>query len=201
MKFVAAIILLLSLQALSAFAGEKTDLETTSFWMGTCLDEDALKDAIPAEYGIHQDSLIGKEKSLSATIIEKWLKGQSLVSVRRIPSERNWVGKKNWGSKCSYFFSKLGNEPKLNLTQQELSKKRDEIFSHFQSKKIDLIKFEVYNCRETFEYNPFKNNPLISRKLTEVIEQNYRIAATITSEDEQHQCLYVFVRNLNDVAL
>ena len=192
---------LLVLTSMSVHAAGEKDTETTSYWTGTCLDESAFIDTLYAEYGVRQNSLIGTEKSLSATIIEKWLKGQSLVSVRRIPSEHNFIGRKTMPSKCSYLFSKLGNEPKLNLSKQDLDKKRDEIFKLFQSKKTDLMKWDIWGCRETFDTNVFQNSSLLARRLTSVIEQNYRIAATITDEEDHKQCLYIFVRNLNDVEL
>ena len=187
---------LLVLTSMSIHAEGDKDLDTTSYWTGTCLDESAFIDSLNAEYGVRQSSLIGTEKSLSATIIEKWLQGQSLVSVRRVPSQHNFIGRKTMASKCSYFFSKLGNEPQLNLSKQDLDKKRDEIFKVFQSKKIDLIKWDVWGCRETFDTNVFQNSSLLARRLTSVIEQNYRIAATITHEEDHNQCLYIFVHNL-----
>lgn len=185
------IIFLLLFSTVTGYA--QTDSQNVTYWNGTCLDTEFASGAAAAEYGLRANEILGSGQSLSATVIENWLNGRSLVSVRRIPAPRNYMGRINGSSKCSYTFSKIGNEPTQKLNKEVLQSKVKQMSEEYLRQRVQLIKWKVYQCRD--EFNFAHNHPYNNRTITQILEDGYRMAATITSEIDETQCLYIFVRN------
>jgi len=117
------------------------------------------------------------EKNITGAVLNNWFSGRSLVSVHQVSD-----------SKCVYYFSSLGNEPKEKISGSKLKEEKNKILKEVIAGK-HLVKWIEHKCIDE------DNDKTEYQTLLKLASNDYRMVAKIKIKN--NNCYYIFARNLN----